>query len=105
MISRKLIVRQTGSQAIPFYDVKDSQVLRFYYEFLSAGMAPFILKWVLEANVPGSNILHRNRLNGQVLVDSLSSIPCRCLSQKPHLNRLAFGHQEISCHVECFAVF
>lgn len=47
-----LIFGQLLSQAIPFYDVKDSQELRLYYEFLSAGMASFIIKWVLEGNVP-----------------------------------------------------
>ncbi len=46
-----LIFRQNLTQALPFFDVKDSEELRLYYEFLSAGMAAFIIKWVLEEGV------------------------------------------------------
>lgn len=35
-----------------FFDMQDSPELRLYYEFQSAGLAAFIIKWVLENDVP-----------------------------------------------------
>lgn len=46
-----LIFGQNLSNAISFFGVKDSMELRLYYEFLSAGMAAFIIKWVLEEGI------------------------------------------------------
>lgn len=46
-----LIFGQNMSNALPFFDMKDSMKLRLYYEFQSAGMAAFIIKWVLMDNV------------------------------------------------------
>ena len=43
-----LIFGQNLSNALPFFDMKDSMELRLFYEFKSAGMAAFIIKWVLE---------------------------------------------------------
>ena len=46
-----LIFGQLLTCALSFFDVTDSKELRLYYEFLSAGMAAFIIKWVLEENL------------------------------------------------------
>lgn len=43
-----LIFGQNLSNAISFFNVKDSMELRLFYEFISAGMSAFIIKWVLE---------------------------------------------------------
>lgn len=43
-----LIFGQNLTNALPFFDMKDSMELRLYYEFQSAGMAAFIIKWTLE---------------------------------------------------------
>ena len=40
-------IRDSLTPAIP-----DASELRLFYEFLSAGMAAFIIKWVLENDVP-----------------------------------------------------
>ena len=42
-----LIYGQNLSQALPFYELEDSAELRLFYEFVSAGEAAFIVKWVL----------------------------------------------------------
>lgn len=46
-----LIFGQNLTNALSFFHVKDSMELRLYYEFLSAGMAAFIIKWVLESSM------------------------------------------------------
>ena len=46
-----LIFGQNLTNAIPFFDVKDSTELRLYYEFISAGMAAFIIRWILDGNM------------------------------------------------------
>ncbi len=43
-----LIFDQNMKNALPFYNVNDSKELRLYYEFLSAGQAAFIIKWILD---------------------------------------------------------
>lgn len=43
-----LISGQNIANALPFFEMKDSRELRLYYEFQSAGLAAFIIKWVLE---------------------------------------------------------
>ncbi|MBE5774769.1 MAG: TetR/AcrR family transcriptional regulator [Clostridiales bacterium] len=46
-----LIFGQNLTNAIPFFEIKDSAELRLYYEFISAGMAAFIIKWILDGNM------------------------------------------------------
>ncbi len=46
-----LMFGQNLTNAISFFDVEDSKELRLYYEFLSAGMAAFIIKWILEGDL------------------------------------------------------
>lgn len=46
-----LVFVQFLSNAFPFFNVKDSMELRLYYEFLAAGLAAFIIKWILEQGV------------------------------------------------------
>ncbi len=46
-----LIFGQTLQNAIPFFGLEDSVELRLYYEFQSAGMAAFIIKWILEKDI------------------------------------------------------
>ena len=43
-----IIFGQNLTNALPFFDMQDSMELRLFYEFQSAGMAAFIIKWVLE---------------------------------------------------------
>ena len=43
-----LIFGQNLTNAMSFFNMKDSAELRLYYEFQSAGMAAFITKWILE---------------------------------------------------------
>lgn len=47
-----LIFGQTLLNAISFFGLKDSVELRLYYEFQAAGMAAFIIKWILEEAIP-----------------------------------------------------
>ena len=42
-----LIFGQNLTSALSFYDLKDSAKLRLYYEFQSAGLAAFSIKWIL----------------------------------------------------------
>lgn len=46
-----LIFGQILSNTLSLYKVKDSMELRLYYEFLSGGMAAFIIKWVLQEEI------------------------------------------------------
>ena len=46
-----LIFAQNLRNALPFFDMQDSPELRLYYEFQSAGLAAFIIKWVLDGEV------------------------------------------------------
>lgn len=43
-----LIFGQNLTNALLFFNMKDSAELRLYYEFQSAGMAAFIIKWILD---------------------------------------------------------
>ncbi len=43
-----IIFGQILTNALSFFDIKDSVELRLYYEFQSAGMAAFIIKWILD---------------------------------------------------------
>ena len=49
-----LIFGQNLTNAISFFELKDSMELRLFYEFQSAGMAAFIIKWVLEEGLSES---------------------------------------------------
>ena len=46
-----LIFGQFITNALPFFNIRDSKELRLYYEFLSAGISAFIIKWILDDNV------------------------------------------------------
>lgn len=46
-----LIFGQFLTNALPFFSIDDSEELRLYYEFLSAGISAFIIKWVMDNNV------------------------------------------------------
>ena len=46
-----LIFGQNLTNALSFFDMKDSAELRLYYEFQSAGMAAFIIKWILDEGI------------------------------------------------------
>ncbi|MBR4092221.1 MAG: TetR/AcrR family transcriptional regulator [Mogibacterium sp.] len=46
-----LIFGQFLTNALSLFDVKDTMELRLFYEFHSAGMAAFIIKWVVEADL------------------------------------------------------
>lgn len=43
-----LIFGQNLTNALSFFDMEDSEELRLYYVFQSAGMAAFIIKWILD---------------------------------------------------------
>ena len=43
-----LIFGQNLTNALLFFNMKDSAELRLYYEYQSAGMAAFIIKWILD---------------------------------------------------------
>lgn len=47
-----LIYGQILTNALSFFDMKDSAELRLYYEFQSAGIAAFIIRWIREDNLP-----------------------------------------------------
>ena len=57
-----LIFGQFLTNAISFFDVEDSEELRLYYEFLSAGVAAFIIKWILDGNISEVNILYISKM-------------------------------------------
>lgn len=46
-----LIFGQNLTNALSFFNMKDSAELRLYYEFQSAGMAAFIVKWILDEGI------------------------------------------------------
>ncbi len=46
-----LIFGQNLTNALSFFDLKDSSELRLFYEFQSAGMAAFIIKWLLDEDL------------------------------------------------------
>lgn len=69
-----LIFGQNLTNAMTFFGVKDSGALRLYYEFQSAGMAAFIIRWVLERSLPEDKA-----------VALLSDILLQAPSKKPEL--------------------
>ena len=46
-----LMFGQHLTNAISFFGAEDSMELRLYYEFQSAGMAAFIIKWILDSQL------------------------------------------------------
>ena len=67
-----LISGQNLKNALSFFDMKDSAELRLYYEFQSAGMAAFIIKWILDEG-----------LSEEEAADLLAQILLRAPGQKP----------------------
>ncbi len=63
-----LIFGQNLTNAITFFNVKDSDELRLYYEYQSAGMAAFIIRWTL-----GSDLTE----------DEAAALLCDILLQEP----------------------
>ncbi len=43
-----LIFEQNLANALSFFDLQDSEELRLFYEFQSAGIAAFIIRWILD---------------------------------------------------------
>ena len=69
-----LIFGQNLTNAITFFGVKDSGELRLYYEFQSAGMAAFVIRWVLESNLPEDEAV---ALLSDILLQAPSKVPER----------------------------
>ncbi len=69
-----LIFGQNLTNAISFFDVKDSNKLRLYYEFQSAGMAAFIIRWTLESDLSEEEA---TTLLSDILLQAPSKIPER----------------------------
>lgn len=69
-----LIFGQNLTNAISFFDVKDSNKLRLYYEFQSAGMAAFIIRWTLENDLSEEEA---TTLLSDILLQAPSKIPER----------------------------
>lgn len=66
-----LIFGQFLTNALSFYDVKDSSEIRLYFEFLSAGVAAFIIRWILDDALTESKAL---TLLTEILLQASSSI-------------------------------
>lgn len=66
-----LIFGQFLTDALSFYDIKDSSELRLYYEFLSAGIAAFIIKWILDDELTESKAV---TLLTEILLQASSNI-------------------------------
>ncbi len=71
-----LIFGQNLTNAITFFGVKDSGQLRLYYEFQSAGMAAFVIRWVLESSLPEDEAVE---LLSDILLQAPSKIPERLI--------------------------
>lgn len=67
-----LISRQNLKNALSFFDIKDSAELRLYYEFQSAGMAAFIIKWILDEDLSEEKAA---KLLAQILLQSPGKKP------------------------------
>ena len=64
--------------AIPFFQVEDSAELRLYYEFLSAGLSAFIIKWVLDDSITEAGA---TELLAEILLHISTQIPIMLSSQ------------------------
>lgn len=67
-----LISGQNLKNALSFFDMKDSAELRLYYEFQSAGMAAFIIKWILDESLSEEKAA---KLLAQILLQSPGKKP------------------------------
>ena len=67
-----LIFGQNLTNALSFFDMKDSAELRLYYEFQSAGMAAFIIKWILDEGLSDEEAA---KLLAQILLQSPGKKP------------------------------
>ena len=67
-----LISGQNLKNALSFFDMKDSAELRLYYEFQSAGMAAFIIKWILDEGLSEEEAA---KLLAQILLQSPGKKP------------------------------
>lgn len=67
-----LIFEQTMANALPFFGLKDTSEIRLYYEFQCAGLAAFIIKWVLEKDFSEAKAA---KLLSAILLHSPASSP------------------------------
>ena len=67
-----LIFGQFLTNALPFFNIEDSEELRLYYEFLSAGISAFIIKWILDDNVSEEKAL---LLLTDILLQTSTKVP------------------------------
>lgn len=67
-----LIFTKNMTSALPFFSVKDSTEVRFFYEFYSAGMAAFIIKWILDSDMTEEKA---TEMLTAILLQNLSGIP------------------------------
>lgn len=69
-----LIFGQHLTNALPFFGIEDSEELRLYYEYHSAGMAAFIIRWVLNGDLTEEAAAS---LLVDILLQGSSQIPTR----------------------------
>lgn len=69
-----LVFGQNLANALPFFGVEDSRELRLYYEFQSAGMAAFVIRWVQDEGVSADEAA---ALLTDILLEAPSEIPAR----------------------------
>lgn len=67
-----LIFGQFLTNALPFFNIEDSEELRLYYEFLSAGISAFIIKWILDDSVSEEKAL---LLLTEILLQTSTKVP------------------------------
>ena len=66
-----LVFGQFLTNSLSFYDLKDSNETRLYFEFLSAGVAGFIIRWILDSDLSESKA---TTLLAEILLQSSTSI-------------------------------
>lgn len=67
-----LIFGQFLTNTIPFFGIEDTAELRLYYEFLSAGLAAFIVRWIPDNNLTAGQA---ETLLTEILVQTSTKIP------------------------------
>ncbi len=70
-----LIFRQNMTNAMAFFNIEDSEELRLFYEYVSAGMAAFIIRWSLNREIPEEKAI---RILSDILLQAPSRIPPSC---------------------------
>ncbi|MBO5535783.1 MAG: TetR/AcrR family transcriptional regulator [Clostridia bacterium] len=70
-----LIFRQNMTNATAFFNTEDSEELRLFYEYVSAGMAAFIIRWSLNREIPEEKAI---RILSDILLQAPSRIPPSC---------------------------